>query len=169
MPYINYEYFRGLYGEIGLSEKDFNRLSWDACRKLDVATSGVDNVRKLKIAFPVDDDSSEAVKRCACKMVYTLFQIEQAEKTANQAKGYIETENGLRGNLISSVSAGNESISYVTSSSSSTATMIDKALSDPAAQEKLFNDTAREYLAGVTDANGVNLLYMGRYPCAVSS
>jgi hypothetical protein len=44
------------------------------------------------------------------------------------------------------------------------ATMIDKALSDPAVKEKLFRDTIREGLSGVADANGVNLLYMGVYP-----
>ena len=62
--------------------------------------------------------------------------------------------------MISSVSAGNESISY----SVGNATMIDKALSDPTVKEKLFRDTIREGLSGVTDANGVNLLYMGVYP-----
>lgn len=32
------------------------------------------------------------------------------------------------------------------------------------AQEKLYADTVREYLSGVTDANNVNLLYAGLYP-----
>lgn len=167
MAYIDYEYFQKLYGEDTLPENDFNRLSWEACRKLDAATSGVDNVRKLKVAFPTDEDASEAVKRCACKLVYIAYQIEQAEKTANQTKGYTETESGLRGKIISSVSAGNESISYATGSNSATATMIDKALSDPAVQEKLFADTIQEYLSGVADANGVNLLYMGVYPYSI--
>ena len=42
--------------------------------------------------------------------------------------------------------------------------MISKALVDFAVKEKLFRDTIREYLSGVSDANGVNLLYMGVYP-----
>ena len=31
-------------------------------------------------------------------------------------------------------------------------------------REALYSDTVRDYLSGVADANGVHLLYMGRYP-----
>ena len=65
---------------------------------------------------------------------------------------------------VASKSAGNESISYVTSGSSGTATLIDKCLADKEAQKQLYDDKIRNYLSGITDANGVNLLYMGIYP-----
>ena len=154
MAYFDIDFYRQNYGDI--DEAAFNRLSFDACRKIDNHTTGVDGVKKLRHAFPIDEDDIEAVKRCGCKLVYLMTQMEAAE----QSMGYEATENGIRGKVISSVSAGNESISY----SVGNATMIDKALSDPAVKEKLFRDTIREYLSGVTDANGVNLLYMGVYP-----
>jgi hypothetical protein len=154
MAYFDIEFYRQNYGDI--DEKAFNRLSFDACRKLDNHTTGADGVKKLRHAFPVDEDDIEAVKRCGCKLVHLMTQMEAAE----QSMGYEATENGTRGKVISSVSAGNESISY----SVGNATMIDKALSDPAVKEKLFRDTIREYLSGVADANGVSLLYMGVYP-----
>lgn len=159
--YITFDDFCAIYCPI--DERDFNRLAFDACRLVDARTTGIDNVKKLKIAFPTDEDDAQAVKRCICKLIYTMAQIEEAEKAVNQGKGYTETENGIRGKVITSVSAGNETISYSAGGSSST-TLIDKALADKTVQDKLFSDTIREYLSGVTDANGVNLLYMGSYP-----
>lgn len=159
--YITIDDYNGIYDT--MDEKQFNRLVFEACRVVDYHTTGADNVKKLKIAFPVDADDAQAVKRCICKLVNIMAQIEAAEKAVSQGKGYTETENGIRGKVITSVSAGNESISYSVGGGS-TATMIDKALSDKAVQKKLFSDTIREYLSGVTDANGVNLLYMGVYP-----
>lgn len=159
MSYINYEYFTSLYGT-ELSMTEYDRFAWDAFRKLDHYTTGVDGIRKLRIAFPVDELDAEAVKRCAAKLISIAAQVYAAEKSAETARGYTETANGLQGKVISSVSAGNESITY----SSGGATIIDKALADKSILEKLYNDTIREYLPGVKDANGVNLLYMGSYP-----
>lgn len=166
MGYVDYEYYKSLYGDKAISEADFNRLSWDACRKLDIATTGIDNVKKLKVAFPEDEDDAEAVRRCVCKLIEIAAAIEQAEENARSAQGYITREDGsLQGKVVSSVSAGNESISYSASGGSSSAsTLIDAVLTDKAAQEQLYIDTIRDYLSGIADANGVNLLYVGRYP-----
>ncbi len=163
MGYADYMFYQSIYADIEISQADYNRLAWEASRKMDVATTGIDGVKKLKIAFPTDEEAAETIKRCFCKLVNILYRVELAERTVNQARGYEETENGLRGKVISSVSAGNESISYATTSGG-TATLIDKALSDKAVQDRLYRDTIFEYLSGVHDKNGVNLLYMGRYP-----
>ncbi len=166
MAYIDKAFYISVYGSVDSAMDDltFNRLCWDACRKLDVATTGVDGWKKLKRSPPADADDLEAVKRCASQLIHLMWQIETAERIANQGRGYTETANGLQGKVVSSVSAGNESVSYATSSTG-VATLIDKALTDKVAREKLFADTITEYLSGVTDANGVNLLYMGPYPC----
>ena len=160
--YIDYEYFKTLYPDI--PEEVFNRLSWDACRKMDAATTGIDGVRKLAVAFPTDEYAAECVKRCACELVQILQQLKTARENAAKASGYTETTNGLQGKVISSISSGNESISFSSGASGSSATAIDKALSDKAVEAQLYTDTIREYLSGVSDANGVNLLFMGRYP-----
>ena len=180
--YIDYRYFKSLYGSKGIKElagekpedeemtqeeweeQVFSRLAWDACRRMDALTTGVDGVRKLKVAFPTDEDDAETVKRCACELVDILYQVKQAEETAKIASGYVETENGLQGKVISSVSAGNESISYAVGKSATAETWLDKALSDSAELDKKISGTIREYLSGISDANGVNLLFMGRYP-----
>lgn len=158
--YINYNDYVTTYRTGGCGPMDFDRLALEACVKLDNLTTGFDGVKKLRHHFPEDEIDAKRVKMCACKIVHILHQIEQAEQMTAKARGVTETENGLRGKVISSVSAGNESITY-TVGGGSNATMIDKALADKEVQDKLIRDTAREYLSGVTDSRGVYLLYMG--------
>ncbi len=160
--YIDYEYYVSLYGGELITSQDFDIVSWEVFRLLDRHTTGIDGIKKLRVAFPVDEYDAEAVKRCAAKLINIAAQIVTAEKAVNQSKGYTETANGLQGKIITSVSAGNESVSY--SANTAAATLIDKALTDKAVQDKLYSDTIRSCLSGVRDANGVNLLYMGRYP-----
>ena len=163
MAYIDYEYYIGLYDNPYISEKEFKRYVYDVEKRIDSFTTGIDNVRKLKIAFPVDEDDSEAVKRCIVAMIDLTHRIKEAEKTMENAKGFmIRSDGSMQGKVVKSVSSGNESITY--SSGTESVSIIDKALADKKMQYQLYRDMAVEYLSGVTDANGVNLLYMGRYP-----
>ena len=156
MGYVTYDYYRSIYSEDSMPETDFNRLSWEACRKLDILT-----LNKLKFAFPINECDVEAVKRCVCKLIEIAGQIEAANKRVSEGQGYITDESGaLRGKVVSSVSSGSESISY-TAKAEGGSTLIDAVLSDKAAQERLYRDTVREYLSVVPDSNGVNLLYAG--------
>ena len=166
MAYVDYEYYKFLYGEKAIPEADFNRLLWDAEREIDKATSGVDNVRKLKVAFPTNEEDAETVKRCVCALVEFLKQIEDAERNANSLGQYAERADGsLQGNVVSSVSAGNESISYAVGKSADTAiSNATKSLQDKDMTVYAFI-TSRLY--GTSDANGVNLLFGGRYPYRV--
>ena len=162
MAYVDYEYYKTLYGEKALAEADFNRLRWDAEREIDKATSGVDGVRKLKISFPVNEEDAEAVKRCVCALVEFLNQVEIAERNANSLGQYAERADGsLQGKVVSSVSAGNESISYAVGKSADTA--ISNAIKDLQSRDMAVYQFITSRLSGVSDANGVNLLFGGRY------
>lgn len=158
--YIDFNDYVQIYQD-GCDFQSFNRLSIEACRKLDYYTTGLDGVKKLRAAFPTDEDDARMVKYCACKIVHILGEIEKAEAAAALARSYEQTENGARSKVIASISAGNESITYATGGGK-TATMIDKALTDKSVQDKLITDTIRECLSGIRDANGINLLFMGR-------
>ena len=160
MAYIRIDYYKGIYGDI--SEPEFSNLAWEASRILDVHTTGIDNVKKLKSYFPTDEDDAELVKRCTAKLVHFLHQVQTAELAAMESRGYESTEQGMRGKVISSVSAGNESITYANGISVSTD--IDAAVKNKTTRDRMSAEIVWEYLAGVTDDNGVNLLYMGRYP-----
>jgi hypothetical protein len=156
--YITHEEYKQRYGEI--EKTVFSRLSYDAGRLMDIHTTGIDNVKKLKKFFPQDPDDSEAVKMCEAKVISLLAQIQKAEEAS--AGSYEESEMGIRGRYITSITAGNESITYA--SGSGQGTVVDKAVSDNEVRESLLANTIRAYLSGVRDANGVNLLYMGAYP-----
>ena len=161
--YIEYEYYKSLYGDKALAENEFNRLSWDAEREIDKATSGVDGVKKLKIAFPIDEEDAEAVKRCISELVSFLYKLEEAENNANFLGQFTEREDGsFQGKVVSSVSAGNESISYAVGKSSETA--ISTAVKSVKDKEMVVYQFISSRLSGVSDANGVNLLFAGRYP-----
>lgn len=158
--YITFDDYKKFYDSI--DERLFNRLAFDACRHVDIHTTGIDNVKKLKLYFPTDEDDAQAVKNCVAKVVNLLAQIQEAESAIAQGRGYTETANGLQCKIISRVEAGNEAISYMESNAGTS--VIDKAVSDLSVRNKLVADIIREGLSGITDANGVNLLYMGPYP-----
>ena len=166
MKYIDYEYYKSLYGDKALGEADFNRIGWDAEREIDKATSGIDNVKKLQVAFPLKEEDAEAVKRCVCALVDFLKQIENAESDANSVSGLVERADGsMQGKVVSSVSAGNESITYAVGKSSDTA--ISNAIKDLHSKDMAIYQFISSRLVGIADANGVNLLYNGPYPYVI--
>ena len=158
MAYVDYEYYKTLYGEKALAEADFTRLLWDAEREIDKATSGVDNVRLLKVAFPVNEEDAESIKRCVCALIEFLSNLETVEKSSAMVQG---SDGTMRGGIVKSVSAGNESITYETSGTISNAI---KSVRDRDVTVYAF---IASRLHGISDANGVNLLFGGRYPCRV--
>lgn len=158
MAYVDYDYYKSIYGEDAILEPDFNRLSWEACRRIDALT-----LNKLKFAFPTNEDDAETVRRCVCKLIEIAAQIEAANKRIADGQGYVTDQSGImRGKTVTSVSSGSESVSY--SAKAEQSTLIDAVLADKTAQDRLYRDTIREYLSFVPDANGVNLLYSGAYP-----
>lgn len=167
MAYVDYEYYKSLYGEEkAIPETDFNRLLWDAEREIDKATSGVDGVKKLRVAFPTSDYDAEVVKRCVVELVNFLYKLEEAENNANSVGQYTERADGsLQGKVVSSVSAGNESISYAVGKSADTA--ISNAIKDLHSKDMALYQFITSRLSCVSDDNGVNLLFGGRYPYRV--
>ncbi len=157
MGYVTYDYYKSIYGEDSMPETDFNRLSWEACRKVDTLT-----LNKLKFAFPTNEDDIEAVRRCVCKLIEIAGQIEVANKRVSEGQGYtVDQATGLMvGKVVTSKTSGSESLSF-SAKAEGGGTLIDAVLSDKAAQERLYRDTVREYLSLVLDSNGVNLLYAG--------
>lgn len=163
--YITFDDYKQLYDPI--EERVFNQLAYDACRMMDIHTTGIDNVKKLQTYFPTDEYAVQAVRRCAAKLVNFLNQVRETEMAASLGRGYEATEQGVRGKVITSVTAGNESISYsagYSSTGSAALTVAELAAKDNTVRDKLMAEIIWENLSGVEDANGVNLLFMGRYP-----
>lgn len=154
---VDYEFYKSLYGEEAMPESDFRRLSWEVQKRVNDLT-----FEKLKFAFPADEDDADAVKRCVCKITEIAYQINEANKRIAEGQGYVvdEVSGSVHGKAISSVTSGSESVSY-TAKAEAGNTLIDAVLADKTAQNKLYADTAKEYLTGIRDANGVPLLYAG--------
>lgn len=147
MAFVDYDFYINLYGENAIDIETFRRVSFTAEKMVCDATTGVDGKCKLKIAFPELVDDAEAVKRCICEVIDILGRVTKANLSVENNK------------TIASVSAGNESISYVVNGG-----LIGSVASDKNAQDKLIKETIETYLRGTKDKNGVNLLYRGVYP-----
>lgn len=165
MIYVDSTFYDELYANDAIDDDAFSRLSRDASKRMDRLTTGVDGVKKLTAAYPTDEDDIEAVKRCGAALIHTMLQIEQMEQEQMEAARIVkQTDGTYQSALVSSRSAGNESVSYASAGSLSKSSVIAAAVADPLSREKLYRDTVTQYLSGVHDANGVNVLYMGRYP-----
>ena len=160
MLYADYQYFTELYG-FDVPEQIFNRLIWAASKILDRMTTGVDGYKKLEHAYPVNSDDAEAVKRCVCELVQFAYQVEEA----NKALGYVTNADGtVNSRMVSSRSSGAESISYTTGGNAVGKKAVVAAAGDDDLRRNMQVAIVRQYLDGVRDANGVNILYLGRYP-----
>lgn len=152
MAYLDYTEYVMYYPETA----DFERYEFQAELYLNKFTTGIDNVKKLKVAFPTDEQDATAVKYCIAQLVNTLIEIDQATK----GLGVVVDANGMHGPL-ASVSSGSESMSFSANGGGSS---IIEAAKSASAKNALLRDIVKSCLSGVTDKNGVNLLYMGRYP-----
>ena len=160
MLYADYQYFTNLYGS-DVPEQTFNRLIWKASKILDHMTTGVDGYKKLEHAYPINPDDDEAVKRCACELVQFAYEVEEA----NKALGYVTNADGtVNSRMVASRSSGSESINYTTGGNVVEKTTIVAAAGDDDVRREMQYTIIRQYLDGVKDANGVNILYLGRYP-----
>lgn len=160
MAYIDALTYVSHYAQVPVC---FDRLASVASRIMDNETTGVDGVKKLKAAYPVDPDDDEAIKLCAAALVTFLDQVERVRSMTLEAGEYTKRADGsLVSKLVSSVSAGAESISYTTQGTTASPVMVAAANDDE--RKRMCQNIVREYLAGVCDGNGVHLLYMGVYP-----
>ncbi|MBQ0074492.1 MAG: hypothetical protein KBT34_09885 [Prevotella sp.] len=138
-----------LYGANSEVEKSFNRILWDAEKIVNDLTTGVDGICKLRVAFPNDEYSKEAVKRAILAVVDKIAKVEEMNRKI------------ASGGVVKSMSAGNESVSYETGSE------IASVAASDSEQRMYYSRIAEHYLSGVGDSNGVNLLYRGMYPYRV--
>ena len=143
----------------------FEHLAFMASRMMDNETTSVDGFKKLKAAYPVDPDDDQTVKLCAAALVTFLSQVERLHTASLKTREYTEREDGtVTGKVVASVSSGSESISYATMGAGSASSSLVAAAANDAERQMMCRNIIREYLAGICDANGVHLLYMGVYP-----
>lgn len=159
--YVDSDYFYSVYPDL-LADNAYDKCCKQAQRLIDSQTTGIDGVRKLRIAMPTDAEDLDAVKLCWCEICKACYLIEKAKDALNSASG-VQTINGSYASAsIKSISAGGESISY--GMDSNLESMYMTAAKSINGANTIASSIAREYLSGVKDANGVNILFRGAYP-----
>ncbi len=144
---MEYAEYTALYPGEGPEEESFDRFQWLARHVMDRACTGADGVRKLTAYPPTETCAAEAVRRCEAALIRRLWRDERQEGLMDRPDG------SVAGRVVTSLAAGSEKITYA----------------QPAATPGLDAEAAlwgqiRQFLEGVSDANGVPLLYMGPYP-----
>ncbi len=129
---------------------DINKYLSRASDELDMLTYG-----RLIKAYPTEQIYSEKVQKAVCAVAECLYKIEEQRKAV---AARIDTDGKYTG-PISSIKAGEESVSYASVNSS--ASVYSAAAASKEAQNQLIAETAARYIANVPDANGINLLYAG--------
>lgn len=163
MAYADFEFYTTTYHGNVVPESDFDRIADRASDFLDVITFG-----RLIDGLPDDERGKTKVQKAVCAVCDKLYQLEQADKQALSAAAGGTSSGGSGGvtsGVITSKSAGSESISYASpsemASGAKTWSAVYQAAGDEQATNKLLYDTAKVYLTGVRDNEGAPLLYAG--------
>ena len=144
MAYADYEFYKNEYFGDTIAGSDFPKWAERASRQMDVFT-----FRRLLSAYPTDEYTDRQIKLCVCELAEKMME------TDKYLKASALTEQG-HSSVVKSVSAGSESITYATGE-----TVYASVVKDNRSRQAFYRVTLTEYLNGLTDANGVCLLYAG--------
>lgn len=156
MAYTDYEFYKNKFYGDTVPESDFLKYAERASDRIDQYTFD-----RLVDGLPENERVKTKVQKAVCAVADTMYQIDQIKKASMDTVGTIQKEDGTVVNkAVSSVSSGNESISYATGSNIS-GNVYAQASMDKKVENALLLNVATEYLAGATNDKGVCLLYAG--------
>lgn len=156
MAYTDYEFYKNKFYGDTVPESDFLKYAERASDRIDQYTFD-----RLVDGLPENERAKTKVQKAVCAVADTMYQIDQIKKASMDTVGTIQKEDGTVVNkAVSSVSSGNESISYVTGSNIS-GNVYAQASMDKKVENALLLNVATEYLAGATNDKGICLLYAG--------
>ena len=163
MAYTTFEFYTTTYHGNVVPESDFYRIADRASDFLDVITFD-----RLVDGLPSDERAATKVQKAVCAVAEKLYELELADKQALSAAAGGTSSSGPGGatsGVITSRSAGSESISYASPSEMANGAKTWSAVYQAAGDETLTNNllysAARLYLTGVKNDEGELLLYAG--------
>lgn len=163
MAYADFEFYATTYHGNVVPEADFPRIADRASDFLDVITFD-----RLVDGLPSDERAATKVQKAVCAVSDKLYELELADKQALSAAAGSTSSSGSGGatsGVITSRSAGSESISYAslsdTASGAKNWSAVYQAAGDEEATNKLLYGAAKLYLTGVRDDNGELLMFAG--------
>lgn len=155
MAYTDYEFYKNEFYGDAVPESNFLKYADRASDRIDQYTFD-----RLVDGLPENERAKTKVQKAVCAVADTMYQIDQIKKASMDAIGTIQREDGTVVNkAVSSVSSGNESISYANGNSQNNRYSV--AATNVQEEKKLLLEAAVSYLFNVTDDNGVHLLYRG--------
>ena len=162
MAYTTFTFYEQTYHGNVVPAEDFDRIADRASDFLDVITFD-----RLADGLPSDERAATKVQKAVCAVCDKLYQLELADKQAMSAAagGTSSGGPGAAEGVVTSRSAGSESISYASPSEMANGakawSAVYQAAGDAQETNKLLADAAMLYLAGVKNDDGVPLLYAG--------
>lgn len=161
MAYADFEFYTDSYYGDKITAPDFPRLAERATEYLDALT-----FERLVDGLPTDERAQTKVKKAVCAAAEMLYDIEIAEKVGRSAASTASAAaDGTSYGTLSSRSAGSESESYASMSQQAEGAKAWNAAygaaGNPRTTARMVFQAVRKYLTGVTDDNGVLLLYSG--------
>lgn len=144
MAYADYEFYKNEYYGDTIAEQDFPKWADRASRQIDIYT-----YRRLLSAYPADEYTDMQIKLCMCELAQKMME------TDKYLKASALNEEG-HASVVKSMSAGSESITYATGE-----TIYASVVKDEERRKAFYRSTVTEYLSGLTDADGICLLYAG--------
>lgn len=163
MAYADFEFYATTYHGNVVPEADFPRIADRASDFLDVITFD-----RLIDGLPDNDRAKTKVQKAVCAVAEKLYELELADKQALSAAAGGTSSSGPGGatsGVITSRSAGSESISYASPSEmangAKTWSAVYQAAGNPQETYKLLYREASPYLMGVRDNKGDLLLNAG--------
>lgn len=155
MAYTDYKFYTEKYFGKIIPENEFIKYAERASDCIDNYT-----MDRLVDGLPKNERAELKVQKAVCAVANEMYKIEQAKKASMDAIGTIQREDGTVVNkAVSSVSSGNESISYANGNSQNNRYSV--AATNVQEEKKLLLEAAVSYLFNVTDDNGAHLLYRG--------
>lgn len=157
MAYTDYEFYKSKFYGDTVPESDFLKYAERASDRIDQYTFD-----RLVDGLPENERAKTKVQKAVCAVADAIYQIEQIKKASMDTVGTIQREDGTVINkTVSSISSGNESITYATGSNTVSNSVYAQASMDKKVENALLLNAATEYLAGVTNDKGICLLYAG--------
>ena len=157
MAYTDYGFYTNKYFGDVVPELDFQKYA-------ERASNRIDRITFDRIAHMHQDDPkmNKKIQEATCAVAEALYQIDIAKRASMEAFERIHQEDGtVTGKVVSSVSSGSESRTYATGSSGNASSVYAQAAMDKKTENMLIYQVATEYLSGVTDDEGRNVLYAG--------
>lgn len=163
MAYTDFTFYENTYHGNVIPADDFERIADRASDFLNVITFD-----RLVDGLPSDERAATKVQKAVCAVADKLYELELAEKQALSAAAGGASSGGSGGatsGVITSRSAGSESISYASPSEmangAKTWSAVYQAAGNPQETYKLLYREASPYLMGVRDNKGDLLLNAG--------